>query len=284
MKKTIIILSLILAVTYIGLSVLGRGGEYAAEKLLYRAMKVTGKIAANPDIAPPKLVEYVETTLKTLLKKYPQTKAARAANMSLAELYVFNKNYDKGLSQTESIIKEYCAEPAMVSMALFLRGQIYEKENKWPIALKEYEKLRDKYTNTQLGMHMPIYIAKYYENKGMDADAKQAYNDAVAFYKKLEKENSKKVLGYLASLALLQTYLDKPDYEQAGRILEETLNKYMSRTALLQLLPQVENIFVTKLNQPEKAIEIYNGVIEKVKDEKLKQVLQKRIDALKTKK
>ena len=61
-------------------------------------------------------------------------------------------------------------------------------------------------------------------------------------------------------------------------------NKYGSGKALLQLLPQVENIFVKKLKQPERAIAIYKNVMEKTKNEKLKKVLEKKIYQLEHKK
>ncbi len=284
MKKIIWVMVLILVVVYAVLAVLGAGGEYAAERLFYKAAKANSIIAANPDVVPPKLLLDVENNLKKILSKYPKTKVAITANVTLAEFYIHNKRYDDALSTLGFIIKTYDKSPAILSTAHFLKGLAYEKQDQWPRALKEYGILRDGYTNTELGMQAPLYIAKYYANKGKDADAAQAYNDAAAFYINIEKNNQKKMLGYIASTLLIQTYMSLENYEKAGVVIEETLDKYPSQMTLIQLLPQLENIFVKKLNRPEKAISIYKKIKENVKNEKLNEFLNKKIDALMHKK
>ncbi len=284
MKKIIYLMLSALIVLGVALAIAGSSGEYAAEKLFYRAMKNNEKIAINPDVAPPKLLETVENDLKKLLKKYPNVNIARDASMALAEFYIVNKNYDKALATLNTMIKKYAKDEAVLSAAIFLKGRAYELQGNWPKALKEYETLRDKYTQTQIGMQIPIYIAKYYEGKGRAVDAKAAYAQAEQFYQRLERENSGKLLGYGASVFLIQTYILSEDYEQAGKVLEETLKKYMSQIAITQLLPQAENIFVKKLNRPEKAVEIYKNVIEKVKNEKFVKSVKNRIAVLEAKK
>ena len=280
MKKIIIILISILAALYVILSVAGSGGEYAAEKLFYHAMKMDSEITANPDVVPPKLIESIENDIKRLLKKYPDTEVAKAANIKLVEFYVAYKKYDQALAHADEIIKKYKKNPGILSMAYFLKGVVYEKQDKWQSALKEYHVVRDRYRNTRAGMQMPIYIANYYSQKGREAQAEEAYGEAARFYENIEKENSGKALGYMASLFLIQTYVKAGNFENAARVVEETLDKYYSQMALVQLLPLVENIVVTKLKNPEKAVEIYKAIAAKSKDEKLKKVLQKRIGEL----
>lgn len=284
MKKIIIILISVLVLLYIALSILGSRGEYAAERLLYGAMSIGDKIAANPDVVPPKLLAQMENKLKMLLQRYPDSETAKTANIKLAEFYIADKRYNDALKQADLIIKRYEKNTGMSSMAHFLKGIAYEKQDKWPSALKEYHIVRDSYGDTQLGMQMPIYIANYYSQKGREAQAQEAYNDAARFYENIERENSKKTLGYMASLLLIQTYIKADNLESASKVVEETLDKYFSRPAVMQLLPLVESIIVTKLNNPEKAVEIYKIILAKSKDKKFNKVLQKRIDELTGKK
>lgn len=280
MKKIVIVLISILIVLFAALSIMDRGGEYAAEKLFYRAMKVNSRIMANPDVVPPKQLEYVENNIEKILRKYPKTETAKNADVTLTEFYITYKKYDEALAQADKVIKKYEKNTVILSTAYFLKGVAYEKQNKWPSALKQYHMVRDDYRDTQLGIQIPIYIASYYSQKGREADAKQAYGEAVRFYENIEKENSKKVLGYMASTLLVQTYIKSDDFESAARVIEETLDKYFSQIAVVQLLPLVENVIVTKLKNPNKAIEIYNKILAKSKDANLNKVLQKRIDAL----
>lgn len=284
MKKIIIALIVILVVVYATLAFLGSGSEYASEKLLYKIMKGASAISLNPDAAPPAQLAAVENNIKSLISKHPGTKAAKIAHIALMEFYIANKKYDEAVAFVSTIKKAYTSDPEVLSTAQFLLGTAYQKQGSWSKALTEFKILEKKYPNTQLGLQIPIYIGKYYEAKGLDAEAKNAYKDAANFYTEMEKEYSGKVLGYTASALLIQSYLNAKDYDAAGNALNRTLHKYPSRLSFMQLLPYVENIYVKNLKQPEKAIELYEYVISKIKDSKTIKFLNKKIEELKTKK
>ena len=284
MKKTILILISTLLAVYLVLSVLGMGGEYAAERLFYRALKLNRKIIINPDVAPPGLAASVENDLRQLLKKYPKSNVAKRANMTLAEFYITNKRHGDALSTLNAIMQTYAADMTTLSAAQFLKGIVYERQNKWNNALREYTTLRDRYTDTRLGLQVPLYIAKHYSEKGSPAEAEAAYKDAAVFYEKLKNDNKGKPLGYAASNLLIQTHLRLQDYKRAGSLLAESIERYPSAVNLLQLLPYVELIFVKKLNRPEKAVEIYQDAKTKIKNEKFIKFMDKKIEGVKIQK
>ncbi len=284
MKKLIIPLLLILILIYATLAALGTGGEYAAEKLFYHTMKNASKITMNPDVAPPAQLAAIERDLKLLLKKYPDTKIARIAHISLLEFYLSNKKYGEAMDLTKSIDTKYAGDTDILSTTQFLKGMSYEKQDKWDKALGEFKVLNEKYPNTRLGMEIPIYIGKYYSAKGLDNEASSAYRDAAAFYAKIERKYSDKMLGYTASLLLIQTYLNLKDYESAGKTLETTLHKYAAPASFMQLLPLVEKIYVQNLNNPDKAIELYKYVMSKAKNPKILKFLKQKINLLESKK
>lgn len=283
MKKLIITLVLILIVIYAALAILGSGGEYAAEKLFYKAMKKASELAANPDVAPPLQLVLVERELKLLMSKYPNANITKFGHMGLLELYINNKRYDEAMDLAEVIKGKYSSDVGTLSTAQFAKGLIYEKQDKWDKALAEYNILKEKYPTTQLGIQSPLYIWKYYETKGLDSQAKDAYQNAIAFYTKMGKEYSSKMAGYTASILLIQTYLDIKDYESAGKTLEKTLHEYSSPMAFVQLLPLTQNIYIENLNNPKKAIEIYKYVMSKTKDPRLAKILKQKIKALESK-
>lgn len=280
MKKIIFILISILVGLFIALSVLGSRGEYAAQKLYYEAAKAAEKIAANPDVVPPKAIDYIENKMKTLLRKFPTTETARMVDIKLAEFYVGLKKYNSAITQLDTVIKKYPDNRIMLSMAYFLKGLAYERQDKWADALKQYRIVQNEYADTQVGLQMPVYIGNYYAAKGREADAKQAYDEAIQVYKKMEKENSGKPLGYMAALYVIQTYMRADNFEAAAAEIEKDLDQYYSNMTLAQLLPLVETVIVTKLNNSEKAIAIYKSILVKSKDPKLNAVLEKRIKEL----
>ncbi len=283
MKKLIIILALILIAIYAGLSILGSGGEYAAEKIFHGAMKKAYKIAANPDVAPPAQLASVERELKLLLKKYPNANITKFGHIALLEFYVNNKKYNEAMDAAEDISRKYSSDAGMLSTSQFSRGLIYEKQNRWNEALEKYKILEEKYPTTRLGIQMPLYVGRYYDSKGNDKEAREAYREAVTFYAKMESEYSGKMLGYTASVLSIQTHLSLKDYGAAGKALEYTLNKYPSFASFMQLLPLVENIYIENLNMPQKAVELYKYVQSKIKDRRILKFLEQKIKALEIK-
>jgi len=280
MKKTIFALITVLIVIFAVLWVLGSDTEYAAEKLLYRAMKTNSRITANPDVAPPALLAAVESNLKRLIVKYPETKVAKPANVALADFYLAHKDHGKALSAADDILEKYKDDAALASAAQFMKGVIYERKGEWPRALVEFKTLQDKYTLTQLGLQAPLYVANYYNAKGEEAKAEDAYARARSFYEKMERNYTGKNIGYAASALMIQTCLNSGDYERAGQAIESTLEKYPSPMSYRQLLPYVDPVFIGKLGQPERAITIYRNLSKKTKNEKVVKALKKKIDSL----
>ena len=282
MKKTILVLITILMAVAVALSLMG-DREYAAERIFYSASKTSARILANPDVAPPAMVAAAERDYMKVIDKYPGTNTAKAARIALAEFQILNKKYDEALSLINGALGSKDMDKQALALTQFLKGVAYERKGEWNRALEEFGILRDKYIDTQLGLQVPLYIGKYYVSKDMPEKSEGAYKDAAQFYAKLENENKAKILGYAAESLLIQTYLELNDYENAGNTVEAIIKDYLSPMALSQNLPYVELIFVDRLKKPERAIAIYNDVIAKVKDERVKKILQGRITKLEKK-
>ena len=284
MKKTVIILILILVASYGILSIVSSNDDYAAEKLFFKATKINRKIIANPDVAPPVMLASVENTLKKILDKYPKSKIVKAAHLGLAEFYSVNKKYEQARSTCDEIINAYSENKLLLSKAQFLKASAYEKGNQWEKALEEYKVLRDKYPQTPLGVGVPLYIGNYYTGKGENIRADKAYNEAVQFYRKLESENKGEALGYVAANLSLQANVRLKRYEQAGQTVEAIINDYPNLRVLIEQIPNIELIFIKQLDKPEKARELYLKIKEKVEDSRIIEFIDGKIKALEAQK
>ena len=237
MKKLILSCMIILFAVFAMLSVLTSGGEYAAEKLFYRAVKNNAQILKNPDVVPPALMASVEKDLKKLVSKYPNAIVTRTANLMLAEFYLSHKEYGKVRSVVNAMHGKYADDIMITSTAQFLKGVSYEREGNWPKALAEFDVLQDKYALTRVGNQLPLYIAEYYKSKGEVENMEAAYSRAKSIYEQMEEEYSGKNFGYVAYTFLVQTSLKSEDYEKAGQTIELALEKYPSLLTLQQFLP-----------------------------------------------
>ena len=281
MKKVVLALIAIPIVVFIALSLMTSNKEYAAEKLFFRAGEMHNKIKSNPDVAPPALLKSLENNLLTIVKKYPKTESAKRAYLALAEVYMANERYGDCISIMDKFIASGEKEISPLSKAYFLKGLAYERQGDWNKALLEFTLLKEQYSNTPLGLQAPLYIANYYVKNNMHPQAENAFGDAAQFYKGLVDENSGNMLGYSSATMLMQAYMGLGKIEEAGAILQDNLNNYPVAALLVQQLPYVEVIYASTLKNPDKAIEIYTQIKEKINDDRIKQHLDRRIDQLK---
>jgi tetratricopeptide (TPR) repeat protein len=287
MKKLIIISVGILVGLYIVLSLVSSKAEYAAERLFYRAAKKYDKIKLNPDVPSPRMLASVEKDLQKLIKKYPKTEVAKASYITLAELYLLDKKYDKAVEALDEFISMHSdssedKDTVLLSRAHFLKAGAYEKLDREKEALAEFAILKEEFANTPLGLQTPLYIAHYHKREGREGVAEEEYNNAVEFYIELEEKNRKTMFGYAASNLLVQTYIALDKYEEAGKVVQDTISNYPSTMTLVQQLPYVELIYLKALNNPDKAIEIYSAILKNTKDPKIKKYLEEKIKSSKS--
>lgn len=281
MKRIVIILILALVGLYILLAAVSANDEYRAEKLLYHAVRVNTKFAANPDVIPPGMQRAVERDLNIILSKYPHVKVSGMARLALSEFYIAGKKYDKAVSMLNDILVKYHGDENMSGRAQFLKGFAYEKQDRWDRAVPEYNLLRKKYPKTQIGMQIPFYIARHYSAKGEQDRAQGVYAEAVSFYKTLDEGNRNNIVGYTAANLLVYVYMNLKQYEEAGKTTEEILNNYPLAVALRDQIQNVDMIYINILKKPQRAMEILGALRDKTKDPNAQKFLGSHIEAIK---
>jgi len=280
MKRIVLIFTAVLVVVLAALFLYNRGDDYSAEKLYYRALKANNRIMENPDVAPPKMVEYVKESLNRVIERYPDTVAASSARMTLAEFYMNRDEYDEAQEALAAILEADKEKRGILSKARFFKGVLYERQGDWESALKEYEILKDEFADTTLGLQMPLYIGRHYLAEEMVEKAAQSFAEARFFYENLSRENEGTVMGYAARTLLTETYMVLEDYEKAGMQLEKILDEYPGDQTYLQVLPKVEIVYMQKISRPEKMRLIYRKVIEKTNSDEIKDILEKKLEEL----
>jgi outer membrane protein assembly factor BamD (BamD/ComL family) len=280
MKKKIIIMIVVLIGIYFIFKVFNMNAEYFPEKLYFQALKAEEQIAANPDAATRKMLDRVELKLTRILQLFPNSEVARKADVRLGEFYIRAKRYGLAIAHLDKVIQKLERDRERLAMAYYLKGAACEKEDRWTDALRQYRVVRDNYSDTQIGLQMPLHIWSYYTVNGRTEEARQAYDDAIKFYKRIESENSDKPLGFMASLFLIRIYGMADDSDAAIAAIEEHINKYYSPATIGRIVPLIETVVVNRFKNPAKAVEIYTSILEKTKDPKLTALLEKKIKEL----
>ena len=280
MKKIIYILIGILAAVYIGLSLLSSGSDYNAERLFYKAGRTINKIKLNPEVVPPALAASAEKALLAISDKYPESKVYVPSRMMLVELYNVANQREQAIGVLDKLLKEHAQNSDMASKLHFAKGATYEKQQEHDKALAEYRLLAREHKDTLHGLQAHLYIGDYLTRIGRGRDAERAYNEAVTFYAKTALENKEKIIGYMSANLLLESRIRLGQYEEAGRVIESTLNDYPFLNTYTQLIPRIEYVYVQMLKDKQKAINIYTQIKDSSEDTRLREYIDKIIDHL----
>ncbi|MEI8176555.1 MAG: tetratricopeptide repeat protein [Candidatus Omnitrophota bacterium] len=275
--RVFLLLALILVLTGAALALVSDSYNYRAERFLYRTLQHNRSFLAMPETASPALVAGIEKDLQALVRTYPRSGAVRNAQTVLAEFYLFNRRFDEALAQVDTLLRVYSRDRYIASTAQFLKGVAYEKEGKWEKARREYAILQREYPETTSGMNVPVYIAQYYLSKKMTKEAAREYAYGAFFYRRLARQLQGTPRGYRARSLLMQVLACLNKYEEAGRVLEETIELYPGTQTYEQQLPNIETIYEKILKRPDQVLALYKKIYGRMTDRKAKEALQAKI-------
>lgn len=283
MKKAFSLFIILLIVVYGVLSYLGAksgaANTYGIERRFWKAKALSQKIVVNADSTPPALFEKSRKRFEEIIKEYPDHHTLiKESNLSIAGLLIYEKKYQEVRNFLNKVREEYPKDKSFGARSQFLLGFSYEREGNWEGALKEYRVLRDRYPESQVGLEIPLYIARH-DLKTDTKKGSESYEAAAGYYHQLIRDNPKTPLQFLAFHYLLGGYEEQKKWDEALKVLQDLVMTYpkMSRNYVLRI-----DAYGLRLKQPEKAIAIYESLIQSYPDHPDATLFKKRIERLKT--
>ena len=167
MKKTLLILTVILGCVFILFSVLGRKGEYLAEKKFWKINKKFVEISRDPKAVPEASFEAILRDYEKFIKKFPHSKLVPLAYIYEGQVYLIKKDYDKSRIKFEEITKKYADKPGICVRAVSEISRTYALEEDWDNLLSTYQRIVRDYPLTGLGFQTPITIAQFYISRNI---------------------------------------------------------------------------------------------------------------------
>ena len=238
-------------------------GIYSAEKRFWHATKSYDRLVKKGDKATAVDFQKVIDSLREITIRYPNWPSSAQAQFNIGQLYTMQGNYSKAKDEFGVITKDYPDNSDMCSKALFAVAVIYETEGNWPKALESLNKAESGYPSTGVSLQIPIYIARYYKAKGMAVESEAAYLAAAEKYKKMIKDNPKTYGALMAVDFASACYSDREKWDEDLDYLGGLVSGYPDTILVPKALFIKAAIYEQKLNQPEKAREIYSEITEK---------------------
>ncbi len=271
-----------LCVLLITIMLSGCSSQYRAERLYWQAgQEAKGILNARA------LEELSSVDLQSIIAAYrrvidecPLENLSAESHFSIAQIYAMEGRYQEAQQELVTVMHNFSRNVKIASRAQFMLGNFYEKQNNWPAALAEYEKLIDQYPLNDISLRAPMHIVQYYERNKDDIAAEKAHDFAIKHYNKLiEEYDGTSVAANLKSYLALahlsrKEWADAADVWQA--IAEENVNTEVGAKSILA----AGQVYTQRIKDLEKAIEVYEDFIEQYPNNKIATQVQLEIGKL----
>ena len=276
MKKALSLFCLILIGLYGTLSFLGSKSSYVAESRFWKARALAQKIAQSPETTPPTLFEKSRQQFEQIIREYPENKTlVKESLLGITGLFIHEKRYQEARDFIYTSRKRYPDDKALGARSQFLLGFSYEKAGDWETALKEYRILQDRYPESQLGLEIPLYLARH-DAKEDSKKSGESYENAAVHYRRLI-ETKPDPIKYFAMSYLLTGYEEQKKWDKSLEVVGEIIVTYPKLIRVY--IPKIEKL-AQKLKQPKLAIAVYEAFIQSHPQHNDVPFLKKRIELL----
>lgn len=248
--------------------------QYATEREFWRAQKLAKKILINPHSSPPREVRNSVNVLNAFANKYPNNVLGLKAEFSIAQIYHATEEYEKSRMQLQAIMDRHKESKETTAKAIFLSGKTFEKENKWDLALQQYERIIQEYPLTITGFETPMYIANYYKTKHLPDKMLSWYQKAITHYKGIAQEHPNTFLSLNADSLVARCYVELKDWQNVIGTYDHILSTYIGKGNLDFIQLEKALIYKKELKDEAKAKEVLEQFIKDNPESKLVKIAQ----------
>lgn len=273
-------LSSLILVLFLAFGIAGCSQEYQSERYLYKATKLARHIIMAPDSVPPQEFNKALNSYELVFTKYPNSASAKRARMGTGALYSARKEYIKAREAFNKALDLYPNDKAICVEARIAIARSYESQDLWDKALAEYKGIIRDYPHTETGLSLPMYIARRYEKEKDAVGTSNAYKEAIAHYKEISEKNPNTVLDFMAQDFIVMCYTKQENWIEAVNSLEKIVMEYPAAKTILSAMQMISNISVKKLDNPKKAIDIFNKFLARYPKHPINDSLKKGLEGL----
>ncbi|EKD26691.1 MAG: hypothetical protein ACD_79C01060G0002, partial [uncultured bacterium] len=203
---------------------------------------------------------------KQLIVDYPEHSYTKEIKFKLSELYVKLLDFDNAINTLSEAINTYKDDSGFVIKSRMSLAKIFLllKNNKG--SLEQYDLIQTSYPDHYLSLSIPFMKFRFYKQTNDEENAKKQLEKSIEFYsgifsKDVADTNDKsfKVAGHL----LLVCRIYSENWDESIKLLEKLSVKTPGNPRYLFILA---SIYRDKLNQPEKAKEIYLKIATEFKN------------------
>jgi len=217
---------------------------------------------------------------ESFVEKYPQSKIIKHAKFQIGRLHFIKEDFARARQAFKEIMEDYPEDKELCASAQLIIAACYEKEGGWDKAMGECHKLTDNYPTTRAALQVPLRIAQYYLKRNQPLKAEEAFDEAVSCYNKIIEENPDTPLAVGAQDLISLSYVSRKMWDEAINSLRTFIDTYPDNPKASTSMFTMAAIYLRQLEEPEKAIEVYEKFIKKYPGHILASLAEDQIESL----
>lgn len=256
----------------------GCSEQYKIERMVWQADKGSRSIFLNEGEVSTYEFNSALAEFEEIIKKAPDSQHALNASFKIAQLYAIKKEFDNSRIAYDKIIATHQGRTEIQALAMFEKGQTYEKAEDWSNALIIFKKIMDDYYLTKQGIAVPLYVVRYYVQKSEPEAAYLAYEAARVHYKGIIEKHPKTKAVLLCENLIVRTLMEQKNWLGAAEYLRHLDQQYSLGVDTLLILAK---LYENKLDLTEEAIKVYERIVRDFSDHKAVESIKEKIVKLK---
>lgn len=195
--------------------------------------------------------------------RYPRSRELGKVNVAIGSIYLDQKKYDLAREKFKHVLSNYTDDEASCLQAQMSIAKTYELENNWHKAVNEYQWVVENFPNSLPALDIPMYIARYYESQQEHELARIAYDKAIKQYTTTVEQYPNSIVAVVAAQNMADIFVKQAQWPKAIETLQRLLTMDLPVPDRVKAYLTLENIYEEKLNDQQKALEVYAELLQK---------------------
>lgn len=255
---------------------------YQEERILWWIQNDFKKIENPFSPESESLVNKILTRYENFIRTRPESTLVPKAKLMLGSTLKSQKKYSEARSVFEEIAINYQYNKEVVAQAQFAIAQTHEVEDNWPKAVTVYRGIVKQHPLTLTGFSIPYYLGGFYQARGLNSTARNAFIEASEFYQNIATNYPDSPLGLSALKMAVKSSLAVGDWLNAYFAAREALIRYPVSSSLQETIQMIYDICIKKLNDHDRALTTFEEFIQRNPGHPIIKSLQNLIMKLKT--
>lgn len=286
MKKTLVILLVILLAPVLIFGIIDRNDDYSAEKSLWKLNKDYQEVAKDPKAAPPASFDQLANKYEKLMKRYSTSKIIPIAKVYYGRVYAVRGDYGKARQVFEEIIRENSDNMIMITMAFRHIIQTYAAEEDFKNVVNTYERIKKEYPISEIGIRAPLDIARMYAVRKEEIKKNAAISAALDYYKGLLAQEMHPTAKMMVMRFQSECYFSLGDWDSGIDTLRDLLIdfpevEYLSVERARWIISTINAMSAGRLKDYDRPVAIYTEFVEKYPEHPYRKVFEQVIIKIK---